>query len=139
MADLIILYFTIIIGFFVWTKIWKRAILEFFIDELFDLRDGLKNQFKANKITKETMIYENLRLLLNRHINYIHELSYLDLKRAEQLFRKRKDIRKYMNNYVNSLFKSENEKLNEISQEVREKADRILTIYICLNLVPHPV
>lgn len=103
-------------------KEWKRTHLDLCRNELFSLRDDLREYFYINNLDMSSRIYKNTRDLINAH------LQYTDMFSIESLAAYSRFAAKYPNDYkeiereINAMFYTSDKELSKFINEIRIKS-----------------
>lgn len=122
--------FTILCFLAIWHFMWKKALLDYTRDRLFDLRDELKEKFINNGYGLESKYYCELRNTLNRYIHNTEAPSLVDCL-IFSLREKNKDSAD--KNLFDSRFITEDRELQHVIYYVRNKAALIFLSHMILR------
>lgn len=113
-----------------WKYVWVPTALDGTRDALFDLRDNvLREHFTSNKLSFESDIYKNLRLLLNGHLRHTESLSIWEfiyfLNHAKNV-----DAVRIYYEEIDSKFKTDDPELIKLVERIRIDSTIILMLYM---------
>lgn len=115
---------------FVLPVMWKNTFLDHYRDQLFDLREDVRAFFLQNDLGLQHPIYKKLRNLLNQHIRFLEDVTFLRVVSRARLLVKNKKLREHLIHRVEKTFSSDDPELNKYSEKVRCEAIDILALYI---------
>jgi hypothetical protein len=121
--DLILIY----IG---WTYFLKPSILDHFRDQLFDLRDDVRQWYIDNNIPLSDSTYINLRDLLNSHLRFTETKSLVKVAMFFSKLKRNPKLDEWLNQQVEAKFSTRNTKIRNFVNESRSKAVNILVLYM---------
>lgn len=121
-------------GFFLlyaaWKFMWKRSVLDSRRDQLFDLRDIVRDRFLGIENGLSSPVYKSLRDLLNTHISYTERLTFARFVATTIGISSSPDAMKRMRDEVDSMFKVDDSELQRFITEIREEANFIMISYM---------
>lgn len=133
MINILFLSINIVLVMFVWKRILKPTILDYFRDELFDVREDVREFFIQNKIPLDHYIYKNLRDLINDHLRFTEQMTLGEVISFSNKIEKRRGLKKYIKKRLDKLFKSQDKNLNEYVKKIRSRSSEILLMYMVFS------
>lgn len=135
MNEPVLLGFGIIVLMVGWHFIVRKTALDTFRDHLFDLRESVRQHYLENGYSLEDRTYAQLRMLINDQIRFLEQASFTKLSITRSAYDCNKDLREWMDETLQSRFKTEDEKLAAYIKSVRIQAHRHVANYlVCSSL-----
>jgi len=107
---------------FSWTKQIRTAILDNTRDDLFDLREEVRERFLQTPAGLHHPLYNELRGLINGHIRYTEGFTFLTLVNGIYWGQKHKDTLRHVHAQINARFTADDPELTAYADKVRERA-----------------
>lgn len=126
MIDTVFFGINIILMILMWNFMIKRTILDYYRDQLFDLRSEVRSFFLDNDIPLESAPYKNLRDLINSHLRFTERITFARFIVLETEVKNNKDLQEYLKAEIENRFRTTNPELREFTAKVREKSKVIL-------------
>jgi hypothetical protein len=125
------LIFFIIIGSFYSFAVreWKRTQRDFYRNELFSLRDDLREYFYVNNLDMNSRIYKNTRDLINSHLRFMDFFSFAHIQINMDIREKYPKEYKELIHENELRFKTNNPKLQIFINDIRNSASYNLKRY----------
>lgn len=112
----------VLVMMMVWRFMLRRTILDNSRDQLFDLRDELRETFIKNGWDIGSPIYKRLRDLLNGHLRFTEEVSVSQIVYLEVVVKHDKKLQSEFQIRAEKIFASDNEAQKEFIQSIRKRA-----------------
>lgn len=110
---------------------FKRSLLDHTRDELFDLRDGLREHFLAKGIVLDHPVYLELRRLLNIYIRFAQEVRFVGMvyfvgrARREQIERIKAEM--------DERFQTDDPELARYVEDIRVQAAAVIRTHMVMS------
>lgn len=110
----------------VWHFMLKKTILDYYRDQLFDLRDEVRGYYIKNGISLDSPSYRNLRDLLNAQLRFTERITFIKFIFLEVEVNNNKGLQKYLKDVFDLKFKTDDAELNAFITQVRGRSKLIL-------------
>lgn len=113
-----------------WRWVWRKTALDMHRDELFDLRDEVKDYFNEHGLGTEHPIYEALRGLINAHIRYTEKLTFRLFMAESNVINTHPERIKKLKAEVNARFATNDPELKKFIEQTRARSIAILNAHM---------
>jgi len=128
MTEVIVFAVAILWLMLIWIKMWQNTFLDNSRDKLFDLRQEVRQYFVSKGIPLDNPVYVNLRMLINKQIRYLEDLTIFDVVSFANIHNKR--LINYLERRVNKLFDSDDQELNDFTKKIRQESVNVLLTHM---------
>lgn len=115
---------------FVLPKAWETTVLGSVRDELFDLREDLRQHFIDTGRPLDHPLYINLRSLLNSYIRFLEINSIWWVIGFQRSKHQNPDDLAILNEEIENLYKTKHEDLKELTAKTRKKSVELVQTYM---------
>jgi hypothetical protein len=133
MINTIFLGINILLLIVIWEKVLKPSILDNYRDKLFDLREEVREYYLANGIPLSHNTYIQLRNLINSHLRFTEQMSFIKVAFFASRIEKNRDLKNYIQRSIESNFATNNKDLFLFIKTTRKKAVDILQKYMIFS------
>lgn len=126
MINVIFFGINVILLIVVWNFMLKKSILDHYRDQLFDLREEVREFFIKNEIPLDSPAYKNLRDLFNAHLRFTEKITFMRFIFLEVKIQENKELQLFLKAEIEKQFDTTNPKLKEFIPQIRGKAKLIL-------------
>ncbi len=117
----------------VWNYMLRPSILDHYRDQLFDLRESVRDYFIHRSIALDDPIYVKLREILNHHIRFTKQMSLFEIAYFSYKLEKNKSLRDEVKGSIDGMFTTDDDDLREFIANTRVEAQRILITYLVFS------
>ncbi len=132
MSEPFLLGFGIIVLIVAWRLIVRKDRFDSFRDNLFDLRESVRQHYIVNGYGLEHETYAQLRLLISQ-IRFLEQASFASLGIARYEYQHSKDLRECIDDLFKNRFKTDDKKLEAFIKNTRIQAHRQTTGYLIFS------
>ena len=133
MINTIFLGINILLLIVIWEKVLKPSILDNYRDKLFDLREEVREYYLAKGIPLSHNTYIQLRNLINSHLRFTEQMSFIKVSFFPSRIEKNRDLKNYIQRSIESNFATNNKDLSLFIKSTRKKAVDILRNYMIFS------
>lgn len=126
MINTIFFGINIILLIAMWNFMIKRTLLDYYRDQLFDLRSEVRAFFLDKGIALDSSSYKNLRDLINGHLRFTERITFARFIVLETEVKNNKDLQAFLKDEIEKRFSTSNPELREFTSKVRERSKVIL-------------
>ena len=120
----------------VWQFMLKKTILDDHRDQLFDLRDELRETFVENGWALDAPIYRRLRNLINGYLRFTERYSFGETLMLERSVRRNQELSSTLNKHLERSFHIDDVMQRAYITGLRERARRVMMSYMILSSGP---
>lgn len=120
----------------VWQFMLKKTILDDHRDQLFDLRDELRETFIAQGWALDAPIYKRLRDLINGYLRFTERYSFSETLMLERSVRRNQELSTTVNKHLEKSFYSADVTQRAFITSLRDRARRVMMSYMILSSGP---
>ena len=138
----ILLAFTLLAFMLFWKFVWQKTLLGYTRDKLFDLRDELRTWFIENNYGLNHPVYKELRFIINNHLRHTERATMISFLAFYTVTKKSHHSNEDMVAHLNSIFKTNDDKLDSFTKKIRNKAFYVLltqmigrSVFLCILTV----
>ena len=118
------------IAYLIWSQVWRRTALDHYRDQLFDLRDEVREYFTERGLPLDHPIYIRLRVLLNGHLRYTEQLTLRSYLATTSAMTGYPEVARRLREEVEKQFETDDKELGYFVKRVRSRAVAILLGYM---------
>lgn len=137
MIELVLFFLGLNFIVFILPLLWRKTLVDYYRDQLFDLREEMREHFIKEGFDLTHPAYQRLRILLNQNILFLEAVNFFSFFGLHIVTRHR--FKKDDAESFDKLFQSDNPILNEYTSRVRHQALEIVirsmfisSFYVCL-------
>jgi hypothetical protein len=119
-----------IVLLFTWRYCLRPAILGYFRDQLFDLRDEVRERFSLEQDGLCAPLYGNLRALLNGYLRFTEAFNLPQFLFAERAIKRERALMMAVSSMIDADFATNSESDRDYAMAVRRRAGHIITRYV---------
>lgn len=120
--SLLIFGINILLVLAIWHFMIRRTVLDHARDKLFDLRDEVREAYKANGWDMSSNGYKNLRDSINSFLRYTENYSVWAAVSLHTRLNNKPELRDFLVKRSNSKFETSNEEQDKFIKTIRERA-----------------
>jgi len=113
----------------VWHFVLRKTILDRTRDQLFDLRDEVRETYIRNGWDIGSTGYKRARGLINAHLRFTEEMSLIKIVRVGRAVSKSKELQELVNERSRSMFSDTSENQRIFIQKIRVRSIRAVMEY----------
>lgn len=117
----------LLVGYAMWRYMWRKTALDKYRDQLFDLRDEVKEFFIERKYGVDHHFYSELRGLINGHIRYTERLTLRLFIAQTAAMSAHPEFARTLKEQADNRFATEDVELAKFIKDVRTRSVAILT------------
>lgn len=126
--EIIIVNLCVIMLLLVIRPFWKSFVVEFHRDQLFDLRDELREWYIEFGIEQDE-VYKNIRQMLNHHIRYLKDADFRSFKNWVEFYNKTPNYRKIVIQDFSKEFATDDDRIKIITLDILNRTSFVFRKY----------
>jgi hypothetical protein len=120
----------------VWQFMLKKTVLDYHRDQLFDLRDELREEFIEKGWDLSAPIYKKLRDLINGYLRFTESYSFWETFMLERMVHKNNQLTSALNRHHEKTFQVSEVSQRDFVSGLRHRAAWIIMRYMILSSGP---